>query len=70
MTETLLRVEGMTCANCVRHVGDALRAVAGVTAVEVDLARGRATVRHDTAVAPIAALVRAVHDEGYSAVPA
>jgi len=35
-----LRVRGMTCANCARKVGDALRGVEGVGRVEVNLETG------------------------------
>ena len=41
---TVLKVTGMMCPHCQAHVQKALEAVAGVTAVEVDLAGGKATV--------------------------
>ncbi len=57
MTTQTFTVTGMTCANCVRHVHDALSDLSGVTNVSVDLASGRATLEAD---APIdLALVRA-----------
>ena len=63
---TSLRITGMHCNNCVRHVDKALRAVRGVSAVEVDLAGGGAKVTHDDDVA-LAALVTAVESAGYEA---
>lgn len=63
---TSLRITGMTCNNCVRHVDHALRAVRGVSAVEVDLAGGSAKVTHDDGVA-LASLVTAVETIGYEA---
>ena len=45
---TTLRITGMTCNGCVRHVDKALRAIANVTAVEVSLP-DRAKVVHDGA---------------------
>lgn len=66
-TKTVLQVEGMTCNNCVRHVDEALREVAGVQAVEVRLADGRVTVEHDPARAPVAAMLEAVREAGYEA---
>jgi copper chaperone CopZ len=60
---TTLSIGGMSCNNCVRHVGDALRAVPGVTAVEVSLPERRATVTHGD-VGP-ADLVAAVESAGY-----
>ena len=66
-------VAGMTCAACVHHVGEALRAVAGVDEVNVNLATERATIRFDAgrlaaagaAQPDLAALARAVADAGY-----
>jgi copper chaperone len=68
MTETTLRITGMSCGNCVRHVTEALRGVPGVGAVEVVLAEARAKVVHDAARAPVAALIAAVEEAGYQAV--
>lgn len=63
---TTLRITGMTCNGCVRHVDKALRAVPGVTAVEVSLPEGTAKVVHEES-AQIAALVAAVESAGYEA---
>jgi copper chaperone len=60
---TTLRIGGMSCNNCVRHVGDALRAVPGVSTVEVSLPERRATVTHGDVAA--AELVAAVESAGY-----
>ena len=61
---TVLKITGMTCNNCVRHVREALAAVPGVSAVTVDLAAATATVAHDAA--DEAALRAAVIDAGYA----
>ena len=66
--ETLLLVTGMSCANCVRHVEQALRQVEGVQQVKVELEAGSARVEHD-ARASLASLVAAVVEEGYEAAP-
>ena len=63
---TTLRITGMSCNNCVRHVGQALRAVVGVADVEVSLP-DRARVEHSEAAAP-SALIAAVKSAGYEAV--
>jgi copper chaperone CopZ len=63
---TTLRISGMTCNGCVRHVDKALRGVAGVSAVEVSLPEQRATISHEE-TAPIASLVAAVESAGYTA---
>ena len=72
MTEpTVLRIEGMTCQHCVRHVTRALEGVEGVEAVAVDLEAGRAEVRPRAGTRPAPeALVAAVRDAGYEATPA
>ena len=64
-----LRVTGMTCAHCVRAVGDAVRAVPGTESVAVDLASG--TVRVQGAPDPDAVRA-AIEAEGYevAAMPA
>lgn len=61
---TVLKITGMTCGNCARHVREALAAVPGVTAVAVDLAAGQATITHGTVDA--AALRAAIIDAGYT----
>ena len=64
---TNLRITGMTCNGCVKHVDAALRKVPGVTAVEVSLAEERAKVVHDPQASPVASLVEAVDEAGYTA---
>ena len=66
---TTLRITGMSCNNCVRHVDKALRDVSGVTAVEVSLPDGRAKVEHSEQT-PLPALIAAVESAGYEAVTA
>lgn len=68
MNETTLRVQGMTCGRCVRHVEDALTAIAGVHEVDVDLAKHQATIWHDTGLASDT-FERAVTEAGYPATP-
>ena len=62
-----LPVEGMTCAACVSHVGDALREVGGVASVSVNLPMEQATVEFDPEQADISDLIEAVDDSGYKA---
>jgi copper chaperone CopZ len=63
---TSLRITGMSCSNCVRHVDKALRAVPGVSAVEVSLPDRTAKVEHDEA-SLVSAMVAAVESAGYKA---
>lgn len=64
MQQTTLKVTGMTCQHCVSAVTKALEQVPGVTAANVSLEQGQATV--DGAADP-SALLAAVKEEGYSA---
>ena len=59
-------VSGMTCSHCVTSVTEEVSEVAGVTAVDVDLASGRLTVTGD-AIADDA-IAKAVADAGYEVV--
>jgi copper chaperone len=67
--ETLLDVQGMSCASCVHHVGVALRDVEGVSKVDVRLREGKVLVRHETAT-PVESLVQALSEAGYESRPA
>jgi copper chaperone len=64
---TTLAITGMTCNGCVKHVDGALRALPGVSAVEVNLAENRAKVVHDPERSPLPSLVAAVQAAGYDA---
>ncbi|MGC9235673.1 MAG: CopZ family metallochaperone [Thiomonas sp.] len=65
MPTVQLQVTGMTCSHCVAAVTQALKSVPGTQDAQVDLASGRATVQGSAAPE---ALVKAVEEEGYSAV--
>lgn len=56
-----LNVEGMTCAHCERAIKQAVAALGGTA--EVDLAAGTVEV---TGIDDIAALRRAIEEEGYT----
>ncbi|MBU0500780.1 MAG: cation transporter [Gammaproteobacteria bacterium] len=59
-----LKIDGMNCGHCKAAVEQALKGVAGVGAVQVDLEAGEAAVEGDL---DAAALVSAVEDKGYDA---
>lgn len=61
-----LKVQGMTCGGCVKHVTKALQSVPGVTQVDVDLASGRARVQGHLA-SGAEALIAALAQEDYPA---
>ena len=64
--EKTLKVQGMMCENCVRHVKNALEGIDGVTQANVDLDGAQATVHLANDVAD-ETLVAAVEEEGYQA---
>ncbi len=65
MDKTLIfDVKGMTCDNCVQHVTKAVREVAGVRNVKVDLASNSANVEGDFEDAKV---IEAIEEEGYEA---
>ena len=65
-TERTYTVTGMTCTHCVASVREEVAEVAGVSAVEVELASGRLTVRGE-AIADDA-VAAAVTEAGYAVV--
>ena len=65
--KTVLKIEGMSCAHCVRHVKEALEAVAGVKSADVNLQAKSAAVEHGDETS-LAALRAAVTEAGYEVV--
>ena len=63
----MLKVEGMMCEHCVKHVTDALQAVPGVKKADVNLKKKGALVECSEEVSD-QALVAAVKEAGYDAV--
>ncbi|MCC0805479.1 copper-translocating P-type ATPase [Methylobacterium sp. W2] len=68
-TVTELSVGGLSCASCVGRVERALLALDGVSMANVNLATGRATLRHAEGAVDVADLVEAVTVAGYEASP-
>lgn len=66
LKEVRLRIEGMTCSGCVRHVEKALKGVGGARDVRVSFPEGTSEVRVPVTVAE-ATLVTAVERAGYGA---
>lgn len=64
--ETVLDVQGMTCASCVRRVQKALEKTPGVTSANVNFATHQATVTHSGHV-EAGRLESAIEDAGYAA---
>jgi Cu+-exporting ATPase len=65
--EKVLKVEGMTCGNCQKHVRNALEKLEGVTGVEVSLEAKTATVQATRDI-PVAEFEKVIADAGYELV--
>ena len=66
-SQTVLAVDGLSCASCVGRVERVLTAIAGVSEARVNLATGRATIRHAQGLVDPDALARVVTEAGYAA---
>jgi copper chaperone CopZ len=62
--KTVLKVEGMSCEHCVKHVTQALEGVADVKTAKVSLKDKTATVEHADTVT-LESLKAAIVDAGY-----
>jgi Cu+-exporting ATPase len=67
MADTKLKIGGMTCASCVRHVERALSKSPGVSSASVNLATATADVTYDPGAGSIEAMIGAVQSAGYDA---
>ena len=65
MERTVVKVDGMTCAGCVRSVTNVLQALPGVETAVVSLEQGQATVSFDAEQISVESLRRAIEDAGY-----
>jgi copper chaperone CopZ len=62
--KTSLKIEGMSCEHCVKHVKEALEAIKGVTSAQVTLKENAAVVEHEDGI-DLEVLKAAVVDAGY-----
>jgi copper chaperone CopZ len=67
MQEQTIRVDGMSCQNCVKHVNEALSAVPGVEQVEVSLENANAIIKSKDGI-DIEVLRTALDEAGYDLV--
>ena len=67
--KTTLKIEGMMCQHCQKHVQEALSAMNGVTAVCVDLDGGKADVEASRDI-PTEEFAKVIADAGYKLVTA
>ena len=67
MSETEIKITGMTCSGCVKSVTRVLEQFPGVNRVDVSLEQGNARVRYDDALVNSAQLRKAIEEAGYDA---
>ncbi|SDD71170.1 CopZ family metallochaperone [Sporomusa acidovorans] len=65
MSQTILKIEGMSCGHCKAAVEKALQAVPGVTSASVSLEKKEAIVE---GTGDRAAMAKAVEDAGFDVV--
>jgi copper chaperone len=63
--QAMLKVTGMSCGGCASNVEKALKGVAGVSGVKVDLKAGKAAVDYDPARVGEKEIAAAVKKAGY-----
>ncbi|WP_116115801.1 heavy-metal-associated domain-containing protein [Austwickia chelonae] len=70
MITTTLKVNGLTCGNCVKHLTEELQEIPGVTAVDIDLVTEGTSTAVVTSDAPLTgdAIAHAVDEAGYDLV--
>ncbi len=65
MTTTILTLPGISSQTCKPAIEGIVAAIAGVTAVEVDVPAKTVTIIHHYDGAPTQRLVEAIEEEGY-----
>src|SRR5207237_1378267 len=68
-SQTVLALEGMTCASCAMRIEKGMRKVPGVKDANVNLATELATVTYDAAQTGLEQMVQKVETVGYKATP-
>lgn len=67
MTETKLRIEGMSCGHCVARVEKALKSLEGVKTAAVSLEKKEAKIEYDESKTDLEGFKKAVEEAGYTA---
>ena len=56
----------MTCGNCVRHVEQALKNLAGISQLEVNLEKHEALVEYDSTLVTYESMAATLKEAGYT----
>ena len=65
---TVLKVDGMSCAHCVKAVTSAVGTLPGIASVAVDLQEKTVTVDHDPNKSTLEQIRLQIEDQGYDVV--
>lgn len=67
MSDTIIKIDGMSCQGCVKNITGVLSVLPGVSAAEVSLEAAEARVSFDAGAVSREALVEAIEDAGFDA---
>ncbi len=59
-------IQGMTCANCVRHVENVLKNFPGISLLQVNLENHDALIEYDSESVTYEAMASALKEAGYT----
>lgn len=65
-TQQHFPIDGMTCGNCVRHVEQALKNLAGISQLEVNLEKHEAIVEYDSTLLTFESMSATLKEAGYT----
>jgi copper ion binding protein len=65
--KTTLKISGMSCEHCVKHVAEALKEISGVASAKVSLKHNNTEVKHSDQVT-VEAMKAAIAEAGYEVV--
>ncbi len=66
MTETVIKIDGMSCQHCVMRVKKALDGIAGITGSNVTV--GSASIKYDETKVTLEDIASAIEKAGYKVV--
>ena len=67
MTETTLKLKGMSCAACASNIESIIAQVAGISSIQVNFAAEQASIEYDESSINIKKIQAAISDAGYEA---
>lgn len=65
MEKTTIKINGMSCRNCVNKIEKALQQLNGVEKAAVNLKKGMAKIKYDDSIQTLDKLTDIIHDVGY-----